>query len=131
MIVLDASAAIEWLLNSSAGKRVGDVLLSDDALAAPHLIDVEIVQILRRYVRHNEITPERGRVALRDLRDVQLNRLPHLPMAERMWELRANVSAYDAAYVSLAEGLDATLLTCDRRLASAVGSRVRVEVIDH
>jgi predicted nucleic acid-binding protein len=131
MMVIDASAAIEWLLNSSTGRRVRDVLLSAQALAAPHLIDVEIVQTLRRYVRRREITPERGRVALRDLGDVQLNRFPHLPMAERMWELRDNVSAYDAAYVSLAEGLDATLLTCDRKLASAVGLRVRVEVIDH
>ena len=129
MIVIDASAAIEWLLNSSAGRRVRDVLLSDDVLAAPHLIDIEIVQVLRRYVRRREITPERGRLALRDLSDVQLNRFPHLPMVERIWEQRDRLSAYDAAYVSLAEALDATLLTCDRRLASAVGPRVRVEVI--
>jgi len=129
VIVIDASAAIEWLLNSSAGRRVRDVLLSDDVLAAPHLIDIEIVQVLRRYVRRREITPERGRLALRDLSDVQLNRFPHLPMVERIWEQRDRFSAYDAAYVSLAEALDATLLTCDRRLASAVGPRVRVEVI--
>ena len=129
MIVIDASAAIEWLLNSSAGRRVREVLISDDVLAAPHLIDIEIVQVLRRYVRRREITPERGRLALRDLSDVQLNRFPHLPMVERIWEQRDRLSAYDAAYVSLAEALDATLLTCDRRLASAVGPRVRVEVI--
>jgi len=129
VIVIDASAAIEWLLNSSAGRRVRDVLISDDVLAAPHLIDIEIVQVLRRYVRRREITPERGRLALRDLSDVQLNRFPHLPMVERIWEQRDRLSAYDAAYVSLAEALDATLLTCDRRLASAVGPRVRVEVI--
>ena len=106
-----------------------DIVLAGHVLAAPHLIDLEIAQILRRYVRRREITPERGRVALRDLREVQLSRFPHFPLIERIWELRDNVSAYDAVYVSLAEALDATLLTCDRKLASAIGSRVRVEVI--
>jgi predicted nucleic acid-binding protein len=131
VIVLDASAAIEWLIKSSAGMKVDRRLFSPPVtLHVPHLLDVEIAQVLRRYVRERIITASRGEEALQDLHDLPLNRYPHHDiLMPRVWELRAVLTAYDAVYVALAELLDAPLVTCDRKIALASGHRAAVEVI--
>lgn len=130
MIVLDASAAIEWLLQTPAGVAIDKRMFSPlEAVHAPHLLDVEVAQVLRRYVRENTLTAERGQEALEDLSGLPLNRYPHDFLLPRVWELRATLTGYDAVYVALAEVLGAVLLTRDRRIASASGHHANVEVI--
>lgn len=130
MIVLDASAAIEWLLRTQTGIKIDKRIFSPQVpLHAPHLLDVEVAQVLRRYVRDKTITAQRGQEALEDLGDLPLNRYPHDFLIPRVWELRATLTAYDAIYVALAELLDAPLLTCDGRIASAPGHHANVDVI--
>lgn len=130
MIVLDASAAIEWLLQSPAGVRVDQrIFSSSESLHAPHLLDVEVVQVLRRYVRDKTITTQRGQEALEDFADIPLTRYPHDFLLPRIWKLRATLTAYDAAYVALAELLDAPLLTCDSKIPSASGHYAKIEVV--
>lgn len=129
MIVVDASAILEVLLQTPAAQRVSRLLFqAGETLHAPHLIDLEIAQVLRRYVRSAVISPERGSEALADLADFPLTRYPHSILLTRIWQMRNRLTAYDAAYVALAEALDARLVTRDRALAKA-GSRVQVEVI--
>lgn len=130
MIVLDASATIEWLLQSPTGVKIDQRIFSPlESLHAPHLLDVEVTQVLRRYVRDKAITARRGQEALEDLADVPLSRYPHDLLIPRIWELRATLTAYDAAYVALAELLDARLLTCDGKIASASGHHAIVDVL--
>jgi predicted nucleic acid-binding protein len=130
MIVLDASAALELLLRTGGGDAVSRrISLADETLHAPHLLDLEVAQVLRRYCTAEALAPERASEALEDLRAIDLHRYPHEPMLGRIWQLRANLTAYDAAYVALAEALHATLLTFDARLASAPLHRARVELL--
>ena len=130
MIVVDASAMLEVLLGTATGARVEDRLLSrGESLHAPHLLDVEVAQVLRRYASAGELTPARGREALTDLADFPVHRYPHDVLLPRIWELRQNVTAYDAAYLALAETLAAPLVTCDARLASAPRHAAKVEVL--
>jgi len=130
MIVLDASAAIEWLFQSPAGMKIDRrMFVPSESLHAPHLIDVEVAQVLRRYVRDKTITAQRGQEALQDLRDLPLSRYPHEFLIPRVWELRATLTAYDAVYVALAELLGAPLLTCDGKIASAPGHDAKVVVV--
>jgi predicted nucleic acid-binding protein len=129
VIVLDASAAVELLLNTATGKSIAARLRPETVTVhAPHLIDVEVTQVLRRYVLAQALSAERAVMALDCLRDLDLTRYAHEPFLPRMWELRANLTAYDAAYVSLAEALGAVLLTCDARLARAPGHVAQIEV---
>lgn len=130
MIVLDASAAIEWLLQSPAGLKIEDRIFSPvESLHGPHLLDVEVAQVLRRYVRNKTISAQRAEEALEDLAEMPLSRYPHDMLLPRIWELRETLTAYDAAYVVLAELLGAALVTCDSKIASAPGHRAKVEVI--
>ena len=130
MIVVDASALLEVLLRTSAAKVVEDRLFAPrQTLHAPHLLDVEVAQVIRRYAANGDIDGQRGRIALADLADLPLRRYPHDFLLPRIWELRNNLTACDAAYVALAEALDARLLTRDRRLATAAGHRARVELV--
>lgn len=130
MIVLDASAAIEWLFQSPAGIKIDQRIFSpSESLHVPHLLDVEVAQVLRRYVREKMITTQRGQEALEDLGDMPLSRYPHDFLIPRVWELRATLTAYDAAYVALAELLGASLLTCDDKISSAPGHYADVEVV--
>lgn len=130
MIVLDASAAIEWLFQSPAGIKIdGRIFSTSETLHAPHLLEVEVAQVLRRYVRDKTITAHRGQEALEDLSDMPLRRYPHDFLIPRVWELRATLTAYDAVYVALAEVLGAPLLTCDRKIASASGHYANVDVV--
>lgn len=128
MIVLDASALLEILLRTAAGHRAESRLAQDGDGCAPHLIDVEVVQALRRLAAARQIGETRAREAVEDFADMPLQRYAHEPLVERMWSLRQNLTAYDAAYVALAEALGAPLLTTDRRLASAPGHRARIEL---
>jgi predicted nucleic acid-binding protein len=129
LIVVDASAMLEVLLGTEAGARVEDRLLSrGESLHAPHLLDVEVAQVLRRYAAAGELTPARGREALMDLVDFPVHRYPHDVLLPRIWELRRNVTAYDAAYLALAETLVAPLVTCDARLASSPRHAATIEV---
>jgi predicted nucleic acid-binding protein len=130
VIVIDASALLEALLRTPAAKPVEDWLFAPgQTLHAPHLLDIEVAQVIRRYAANGEIDSERGRVALTDLADLSLRRYPHDFLLPRIWDLRSNLTAYDAAYVALAEALDAPLLTRDRRLATAAGHRARIELV--
>ena len=130
MIVVDASALLEVLLNTSARVRIADRLFAvGETLHAPHLLDLEVAQVLRRYARSGDIDGPRGAHALQDLSDFPITRYPHDILLARIWELRQTVTAYDGAYLALAEALAAPLVTRDAGLASASGHRARVEVI--
>ncbi len=130
MIVLDASAAVEWLLQTATGTRVERRIFSAPVtLHAPNLVDVEVAQVLRRYAAAGVITATRGRQAIEDLLDLPLTRYPHDVLLERVWELRANLTSYDAVYIALAEGLGAALVTCDARISTAPGHHARIDVI--
>jgi predicted nucleic acid-binding protein len=130
MIVVDASALLEVLLNTPAGGRIADRLFTaGETLHAPHLLDLEVAQVLRRYTRSGEMSPQRGLQALEDLVDLPLVRYPHGLFLPRIWELRDNVTAYDAVYIALAEALAAPLVTRDAALASTAAHRARVEVV--
>ncbi len=129
MIVLDASAAVDWLLQTSAGKKIEKRIYSrNETLHAPQLLDLEVAQVLRRLVRQGILSVRRADEAVHDLLDLRLTRYPHLVLLSRIWQLRHNFSAYDAAYIVLAEKLGAPLLTRDARLAAASGHAARVEL---
>ena len=130
MIVVDASALLELILQTPLGTRVEARLFRDrDEFHAPHLADVEVTQGLRRLVRAGEVSPARAAEAIADLADLDLHRHPHVDLLMRAWKLRENITAYDAMYVALAEALDAPLVTCDRPLASTAGHRATIEAI--
>lgn len=129
MIVVDASIALEVLLGTETGRRAEARLFERrETLHAPHLLDLEVAQVLRRYCVSGDVTPARAGAALDDLRDLPVTRYPHLVLLARIWELRHNLTAYDAAYVALAEALDAPLASCDASVAAAPGHHVKVEL---
>jgi len=130
VIVIDASAVLELLLRTSSADVLSERLLHPEAtLQAPHLLDLEVAQVIRRFWMAGSITAERAEEALADFRDLRIHRHPHEPLLFRVWELRHNLTAYDAAYVALAEALDAPLLTRDSRLASAPGHTAVVKLV--
>jgi predicted nucleic acid-binding protein len=130
VIVLDASAVIELLRGSETGRAIAQRLSSDDeGLHVPHLLDIEVAQGLRRLVRVGELDPTRGEAAVEDLADLAALRHPHEDLLPRIWEMRDNLTAYDAVYVALAETLDAVLLTLDQGLARAPGHHARIELL--
>jgi predicted nucleic acid-binding protein len=129
MIVLDASAAVDWLLQTPAGQRIENRIYSrNETLHAPHLLDLEITQVLRRLVQQGVVSAHRADEAIRDLLDLRVNRYAHFVLLPRIWQLRHNFSAYDAAYIVLAEKLGGTLVTRDRRLASPAGHAATIEL---
>lgn len=130
MIVVDASALVEVLLRSDTGMVIEERIFRDgETLHAPALLDVEVAQVLRRYVVRAEMTAPRARAALEIAAAFPIERYTHELFLPRIWELRDNLTAYDAAYVALAEALRASLLTCDARLGAAPGVRAKVEII--
>ena len=130
MIVVDASAVIDLLLRTPAGRLIEARLFDRPVpLHAPHLLDVEVAQVLRRFVARGEVTPGRGAASLRLLDAFPLRRHPHAPLLARIWALRGNLTAYDAAYVALAEALGAVLITRDTRLGRVPGLHATVEVL--
>jgi predicted nucleic acid-binding protein len=130
LIVVDASAAVTMFLNlGSRAARLRERLgQAAEEVHIPHLFDVEVLQALRRHSLRGDLSGEQSRLILGLLYDMKAVRYPHAPLAARMWELRENLTAYDAAYVALAEVLEAPLLTTDRRLAQAPGIRAAVEL---
>jgi predicted nucleic acid-binding protein len=129
LIVLDASAAVEWLLGLPLADQVEDRLAVADSIHAPHLLAVEVAQVIRRYEATTEIEADRGNQALDDLAVMDLTSYPHEPLLPLIWDLRANLSAYDAAYVALGLALDAPVVTLDGRLARSPDSGVTIDLI--
>jgi predicted nucleic acid-binding protein len=130
LIVIDASAVVELLLRTKLGEKVeARALAPDERLHAPHLVDIEVTQALRRLAQLKEITAVRAGQALGDHAALFIRRAPHNTMLARIWDLRAFITAYDAAYIALAEALDAPLLTCDGKLARSHGHRAKIEHI--
>lgn len=130
MIVIDASALLEFLLQTPLGGRVeARIFRGGDELHTPHLADVEVVQALRRLVRMGEVSAARASEAIADLTDLDLHRHAHLDLLGRAWRLRNTVTAYDAIYVAVAEAIEAPLVTCDGPLGRALGHRASIEVI--
>ena len=130
MIVLDASAVLELLLATPQGTSVRRRIDSArETLHAPHLIDLEVAQVLRRYMVSKLLRADRARQAIDDFMALDIEKYAHEPLLNRIWQLRANVTAYDAAYLALAEALAAPLLTFDAKLANAPGHSARVELL--
>jgi len=131
LIVLDASVTVELLLATPTGQVVEQrVAAPREQLHAPHLLAVEVAHVLRRFARARSVQPGIARAALEDLSLLRIHRWAHEPLLGRVWELRENLTAYDAIYVALAERLGAVLLTTDRRMRRAGLSRVPIEVIE-
>jgi predicted nucleic acid-binding protein len=129
VIVVDASALLEFLLQTPLGTKVEARLFRNhDEFHSPHLADVQVTQGLRRLVT-GEVSPDRAAEAIADLADFDLHRHSHVDLLTRAWKLRENIAAYDAVYVALAEALEAPIVTCDAPLAKAPGHRARIEVI--
>jgi len=120
VIVVDASALLEVRLRTPVAAAVGPVVVPAGTV---------IVPVIRRYAANGEISSERGRLALDDFADFRVHRYSHDVLLPRVWDLRHNLTACDAVYVALAEALDATLLTRDRRLAAAAGHHARIDVV--
>jgi len=129
VIVLHASAALEFLLQTRRGESISAQLSKVTEVHAPHLLDIELASSLRRGVAFDTLTGERARQALDDLRVMRVQRYWHVPLLARIWDFRHNFSAYDACYLALAEALDATLLTCDKAMAPARLRHGQVELV--
>jgi predicted nucleic acid-binding protein len=130
LIVVDASALIDLLLESEARNRLEQRLLSgEESLHAPHMVDLEVTHTLRRLVLTRVLPSVRAEVALTDMANLRIDRYPHVELVPRIWELRDTLTAYDGAYVALAEALEAPLVTRDARLARSSGHRARIEMI--
>ena len=130
MIVLDASAVVAVLVGPGQGsERIRErIETPDESLHVPHVMDLEVLHALRRHILLDILSLERSSEALEDLKNIAFIRYPHTPLVERIWELRENLTAYDAAYIALAEALDAPLVTTDARIGRAPGVRAAVEV---
>jgi predicted nucleic acid-binding protein len=129
VIVVDASVIVTGLGDDGDdGDRVR-ARLRNERLVAPHVIDLEVVSAWRRLVAAGHLDERRATLALADLGALRLERVPHRPLMDRCWELRNNLTVYDAAYVALAELMEVDLLTADARLAAAPGIRCRIQVL--
>jgi predicted nucleic acid-binding protein len=130
LIVIDASALIEILLRTERAELLMERAFSgSEHMHAPQLLDIEITQVLRRLVLRKEISTARAEQALDDLANLLIERHQHQDLVRRIWQLRGSLTAYDGAYVALAEALDAPLLTCDAKLAGAHGHGATIELV--
>jgi predicted nucleic acid-binding protein len=127
VIVLDSSAAIDWLLQTTAGLRIRS-RIRGKSLHAPHLLDLEVAHVFRRLVRGGAIPARAADEAVAIFQDLPITRYPHITFLPRIWQYRHTLSAYDAAYVVLAETLGATLFTRDARLATSHGHVATIEL---
>ena len=129
MLVVDASVLVVALADDGPDGDYARARLRGEQLAAPELLDVEVASVLRRQVRIGAAPPRRAELALADLAAAPLTRAPHQPLLARCWELRDNLTIYDATYVALAEALGADFLTGDVQLANATGPLCHIEVL--
>jgi predicted nucleic acid-binding protein len=130
MFVIDASAVLEVLLKTPLGARIAPrILISDATLHAPHLLDIELLHVLRRLTQSGLLATADAQRAIDDILDLQLIRYPHDVLLYRIWELRSSVTAYDASYIALAEFLDMPLFTCDARLSRSHGHRAKIVLL--
>jgi predicted nucleic acid-binding protein len=130
VIVVDASAILEIILNTPRGSKVAALFSPPgETLHAPHLLDIEVAQVLRRYVLSGDLDKRRGDQAIADFALLPIERYPHGELLDRIWQLRDSLTAYDATYVVLAEALEARLVTCDARLSRAHGHGAKVELV--
>lgn len=130
MLVVDASVLAPALADDGPDGDAARARLRGQSLVAPELIDLETTSVIRRRSRGGQLDPRRARLALTDLVELPLRRTPHRPLLARCWQLRENLTVYDAAYAALAEALDVVLLTVDARLASAPGPRCEIELLE-
>jgi predicted nucleic acid-binding protein len=130
MLIVDASCLYEVVADAERAERVRSRLAADAEQAAPHVIDAEVLGIVRRDHLLGRLDATAARQAVEDLRDWPGERFGHRSLLERAWDLRANVRTWDALYVALAEALDATLVTLDARLGRVEGLACAVEVLD-
>ena len=128
MLVVDAGCLFEALVGTPVGQQVKRLLKDDEDQAAPHVVDVETLNVIRRYHLLGRLDETAARQAAEDLRAWPGQRFGHQGLIPRVWDLRHNVRGWDAFYVALAEALDATLLTLDKRLARASGPRCRIQL---
>jgi predicted nucleic acid-binding protein len=129
MIVVDASAVVELLLGTPRARPLATrIATRSSALHAPHLVDLEVTSVVRRYEAAGALAPAVAARLIDDLHDLDISRHPHDVLLPRVWQLRANLTPYDAAYVALAEALGVPLATYDARLAAAPGHRAAVEL---
>lgn len=129
MIVVDASVLAVALGDDGPDGAVARAALAEQTLVAPELIDLEVLSVLRRQVKGSAMTAARAEIALSHLADLPMRRTSHRPLLRRCWELRQTVTAYDAAYIALAELLEIPFVTADKRLSRAPGVRCRIEVL--
>jgi len=129
VIVVDASAMVELLRRTDAGVRIGRRISRDGGpCLAPHLVDLEVLQAFRELVRVGDVDLDRAVAALAAFALFPLERLPHDVLRDRVWELRANLTAYDASYVAVAEAFNCPVLTCDGPMSRAPGNRAKIEL---
>jgi predicted nucleic acid-binding protein len=126
-LVIDASLVVSALVDAGDTGRWAESLVASEPLSAPHLMPVEVTNILRRTAANGEITQDVASMAHADLLDLRVELFPYAPFAPRVWELRHNMTSYDAWYVALAEFLGSSFATLDRRLARAAGPRCEFE----
>jgi predicted nucleic acid-binding protein len=129
VLVVDASALVVALSDDGPDGDLVRRRLRGESLAAPELVDLEVVSVLRKQLAIGALDGRRAGLALTDLADLPLRRVPHLPLLARCWQLRDNLTVYDAAYVALAEVLDAPLVTADSRLGRAPGTTCQIDVL--
>ncbi|MGH9111493.1 MAG: type II toxin-antitoxin system VapC family toxin [Acidimicrobiales bacterium] len=129
MIVVDASVVVTALADDGPDGDLARERLRGERLAAPHLIDLEATSAWLRMVAAGDLDARRAELAITDLLNLRLDRVPHGPLVPRCWELRASLTVHDAAYIALAEALESTLVTAQGGLATAPGSRCTIEVL--
>ncbi len=129
MIVVDASVIVTALGDDGPDGDLARARLRGERLAAPHLIDLEVASAWRRLAAAGELDLRRAQLALSDLRALRVDRVQHGTLLVRCWELRDNLTIYDAAYVALAELLEVPLVTADSKLPNAPGARCTIEIL--
>jgi predicted nucleic acid-binding protein len=122
-IVADASTVVAALVDGGEDGTWAADLLAREPITAPHHMPIEVANILRRAARSGEVSEDTASLAHSDLRELRAHLYPYEALADRAWELRQNITTYDACYIALAEGLDVPLATLDRRLTRASGAR--------
>jgi predicted nucleic acid-binding protein len=122
-IVVDASAVVAALVDAGPTGRWVEGVISDHTLAAPHSMPVEVANVLRRTVTARQISADIGALAHASLIALRVELFAYEPFADRVWDLRSNLTCYDAWYVAVAEALEVPLVTLDRRLAASAGPR--------